>query len=71
MNGWGFLMTLNEFGAFQSRERTGKASNSELKRWLQNGAVVVNGEKLLWNEEMDFPVNSVVLFPKGNRVTLL
>ena len=70
MNGWTYLRQLNEFCSFASRERAGKASNGELKRWLENGAVVVNGEKLQWDEVMDFPVHSVVLFP-NNRVTLL
>lgn len=70
MNGWTYLMQLHGLCSFQSRERQGRASGSEVKRWIKNGAVVVNGEKLLWDEEMDFPVNSVVLFP-NNPVTLL
>jgi hypothetical protein len=43
------------------------ASNSELRRWLNAGAVKANAEKLAWDEEMDFPiisftVNNVRLF---------
>lgn len=45
------------------------ASSSELKRWLQNGAVLANGEKLAWDEEMGFPIFSFVLSPK-HPVTL-
>ena len=70
MNGWSYLLSLNEFCSFQSRERTGKASNSEIRRWIQNGAVLVNGERLLVEEEIDFPIHSVVLFPSGRRVSL-
>lgn len=44
-------------------------SNSEVRRWLKNKAVLVNGEVLEAGEEMDFPVFSLVFFPKGNRRT--
>ena len=65
-------MELNKLCHFQTKEgkKVGAVSNSELKRWLQNRAVIVNGEALAWDELMDFPIFSVVLFPK-NPVTLL
>ena len=69
MNAWQFLMDLNKNCFFMSRERTGKASNSELKRWLKNQAVIVNGESVKWDEPMDFLIHSFVLFPK-NPITL-
>lgn len=72
MNAWQWLIDLHSVCHFQTREgkKVGKASNSELKRWFQNKAVLVNGEAINWDEGMDFPVFSVVLFPK-NPVTLL
>ena len=72
MNAWEFLRGLNEVCSFQAKEgkKVGKASASELKRWIQNKALLVNGESVSWNEEMDFPMNSVILFPK-HPVTLL
>jgi len=72
MNAWEFLRDLNTVCHFQTREgkRVGAVSNSELKRWCQNKAVIINGETVEWNEPMDFPLISVVLFPK-NRITLL
>lgn len=71
MNAWQWLIDLHSVCHFQTREgrRSGRASNSELKRWLMNGAIVVNGEKVGWNELMDFPISSVVMFPK-NLVTI-
>ena len=70
MNAWMFLRDLNEVCHFTSKEIKGKkASNSELKRWCENGSLVINGEKVKWNEEIDFPIISVVLFPK-HPVTL-
>jgi hypothetical protein len=72
MNGWQFLMDLNKVCHFQTKEgkKYGGVSNSELKRWCQNKAVIVNGEPIDWNEPMDFPIFSIVLFPK-NKITLL
>lgn len=61
---WQFMLELNTVCHFTGRERKGKASNSEIKRWLQNQAVVINGEKVRWDEPIDFPISSVVLFPK-------
>ena len=53
-----------------SRERVAVASKSELQRWFNAGNVVMNGERVEWNESMDFPLISVVLFPNGKRITL-
>ena len=72
MNAWVFMRELHKVCHFGSRERTGEASAAELRRWLENGAIQANGEKLAWDEEMDFPIGSFVLFPaSGKRVTLL
>jgi hypothetical protein len=72
MNAWMLLRELHNVCHFQTREgpRVGDASASELKRWLQNGAVIVNGEKIAWDEEIDFPIFSFVLFQK-KPITLL
>lgn len=72
MTAWQMLRDLHTVCCFQTREgaKFGKATNSELKRWLQNGVLVVNGEKVAWDEELDFPIFSFVMFPK-NPVTLL
>jgi hypothetical protein len=66
MTAWEFLIDLNEVCSFQTREgkKVGRASNSELKRWLQNKAVIINGNATSWNDELSFPLTSVVLFPK-------
>ena len=72
MTAWQFLRNLNEVCHFQTREgkRVGSASNSELQRWIKNNALIINGETVKWDEPIDFPVFSVVLFPK-HPVTLL
>lgn len=73
MNGWGFLRSLQAICHFQTREgkKVGRASNSELKRWLQNGVALVNGERLEWDEPVDFQVHSMSLFSGEKKITLL
>lgn len=64
---------------FWSRENPGdregnkgeSASNSEVRRWLENSSIRFNGRTMKPKELLDFPLYSVVLFPKGNRVTIL
>jgi hypothetical protein len=48
-------------------------SNGELRRHIQQGGVLINGERLDLKEEIDFPVFSLVFFPKSQKgkVTLL
>lgn len=71
MNSWQYLMELNTWCQFTSRERGGKASNSELKRWVKNQAMSVNGSKVKWDDEIVFPINSLTLFTKKNKITIL
>lgn len=48
-------------------------SNGELKRHMQQGGVLVNGERIAPDELINFPVVSLIFFPKSaaRRVTLV
>ena len=48
-------------------------SNGELKRHMQQGGVLVNGERIAPDEEIDLPVFSLVFFPKSQarRTTII
>lgn len=48
-------------------------SAAELKRHIQQGGVLFNGERVAPDEPIDFPVFSLVLFPKSQarRTTLV
>lgn len=70
MTAWEYLLDLNEVCQFHSRERSGKASNSELKRWLQNKAVIINGVRPNFNDTIEFPIEQLILFPKKSRITI-
>lgn len=75
MTAWEYLRHLGGIYTLFSREggKTGRASSSELKRWIQNKAVLFNAEPVEWNEPIDFPVFSVVLFSKSatHKITLV
>lgn len=55
-----------------SVERPGTAmSNAELRRHIAQGGVLVNGERITVDELIDFPVFSLVFFPKAARRTTI
>lgn len=50
-----------------------QASSSERMRWCDQGSILINGEAIKRNEEVPYPVESLVFFPKSKkrRTTLL
>lgn len=44
-----------------------RISNSELKRWLARGTVLLNGEVLQAHHEVTLPVNSLVIHPRSDH----
>jgi hypothetical protein len=40
-------------------------SNRELKRWLENKSVLINGQRPGPKDTVSFPINSLSFFPKG------
>lgn len=49
----------------RSRERgkTGSPSNSEIRRWLEKGSVLINGKRPEPNDLVAFPISQLVFFP--------
>lgn len=68
-----YLRSLHEVCMFQSQERPGVATNSELGRWLKSKALIINGKSIAPTEAIPLPIHSVVLFPNSRkkRTTLL
>lgn len=66
-----YLLKLHNFSApgFGSTETKGIATNGEIRRWVERGALWVNGIKLAAADLMPPPylVHSVVLFPNNQR----
>jgi hypothetical protein len=72
MNAFDFLKQLHDnWCHFQSREgkKVGRASYSELKRWMMNGAVLINSIRVKPTDVINFPIETMILFP-NNPVTL-
>ncbi len=42
-------------------------SNGDLKRWLNMGAIVINGLTPKANDEISFLIKELVFFPNGKR----
>jgi hypothetical protein len=51
--------------------KTGLPSNSEIKRWLQKGSVLINGIYPKPDEPIDFPIRQLIFRAKSpNRITI-
>ena len=67
------MMDLNKVCHFSSNEKKGeKASNSELRRWLDQSSVEVNYRPIKASDPWPPVIKSIVLFPKSpkKRATL-
>ena len=71
MNMLTFLNSLRPAIPFSTEKPCSLASNSELRRWCASGAVLINTERVTWDEDVDFPIFSIVFFPNGNRRTTI
>ena len=49
--------------------RPGLPSNSELRRAFSSGTILINKNKVNWEDEVEFPIESLIFFPKGKRKT--
>jgi hypothetical protein len=70
-----YLLEIHELGScgFWSKENPNiPASRSEIRRWLANGVLHINGKAVKADDIIDYEIKTVVLFPKNalKRVTL-
>lgn len=47
------------------------SSISEKRRWLESGSVIINGQKMKPEEIVPIEIETLVLFPSGQTVTML
>jgi len=72
MNALTFLLELKKAWRLPlsvDSETPTEASNSEVRRWLKNKAVQINGKRPGVCDEIVFPIFEFVFFPKGKRKT--
>lgn len=48
-------------------DRRGKPSNGELRRWIKNGCLQVNGKVVKGDDIIEFPITQLVYFPNNNK----
>lgn len=71
MNALTYLNNLRPAIPFSSEKPCSIASNGELRRWMDSGAVLFNAERMKWDEDVNFPVFSLVFFPNSQRRTTI
>ena len=73
MNALQYLNNLRPAIPLSIEKPTSQMSNGELKRHIVQGGVLINGEKVGFEEPINFPVFSLVFFPKSNnrRTTII
>lgn len=71
MNALSFLASLRPALPYSAESPCTLMSNGELRRVIQQRGVLINTEPVEVSEEIDFPVFSIVFFPKGKRRTTL
>lgn len=71
MNALTYLNNLRPALPYSTEKPNTIVSNSEIRRWIQQGSVLFNTEKVTWDEEIDFPIFSLVFFHNGKRKTTL
>lgn len=64
------------YSAEKAKDSEGRCvlmSNGELRRQAKQGAILINGERFDPDEPMDFPVFSLVFFPRSpsRRTTVI
>jgi hypothetical protein len=69
-----YCLDVYNFHCFWSGERLGTtASHSEMRRWLKNHSIEINGSKPGPDDPVEFPITSFVLFPNKaqSRITIV
>lgn len=62
-----YLGFMRNYGALpNSREGAREVSNSELRRWLEKGSVIINGKTPHTDDVIEFPIKELVFF-KGAK----
>lgn len=71
MNVLQFLISLKPALPMSAETPCSPMSNGELRRHIQQGGLLINTERCEVLEIVDFPVFSIVFFPKSPRRTTL
>ena len=62
-----FLISIKDMLPMSNEKPCTIPSNSELRRWISQGVVLFNTERVEINEIIDFPIFSLVVFPNSTK----
>ena len=71
MNAFSYIKSLSYLPSSREGRKVGRPSNSEIRRWLVNKSVLINGVYPLPDDEISSQITQLVFFPKGRTVTML
>ena len=71
MNAFLYIKSLQYLPDSTEGQKTGRPSNSEIRRWLIKKSVLVNGITPSPDDEITFPVIELIFFPTSNRKTTM
>ena len=71
MTAFDFLKNLPYLPSSKEGCKTGRPSNSEIRRWLISHSVVINGIKPLPDDEVKMPITELIFFPKSPLKTTM
>ena len=61
------LKSIPHLPMFIRNGHVAKAGTSQCKRWLQDKAVLINGQRPGPNDEVELPITELVFFPKSKE----
>lgn len=62
-----FILSMRPAVPFSIEKHCQEATNSEIRRWFKNKAIMINGHTLDWDDDVSFPVTNLVFFPKSSK----
>lgn len=72
MNAFEYLKSFNHLPMLLDGNKPKKATNSDIRRWIESKSIQINGVTITKETDIVFPVTSLVFFPRSkNKVTML
>jgi len=74
MTAYEYLCSVQRFlpASREVKNLGGLVGKSEIKRWLENKAVLINGRRPAWKDMISFPIFELVFFPNSpSRTTYI
>ena len=71
MTAFEYLKSLKYLPGSTENKHYGRPSNSEIRRWLLNGSVIIDGDKPKPDDIVYLPIWELIFFPNSKRKTTM